>query len=350
MNSATVPVTAMTTQTNNTNARTAVHNRMLRYIVEDADKYKNAESAAKMDILSNWSDHIVSHLRIENNAIANPVVESSYPPDETVGRAIIEFFEATTDILMAATSLLVQPRDLKVTALLGIVPVINVLASPLDNALRTMSYLLNDLNWNPDRLWSALAFTQDFAKSQLALKDKSWQVQPFWLWTKQLGVQACLTNWKPNNNTLSDKMWYVTPFRHLPNPDATVAAMATKVPWSFGAALEFYQDEPEEDVSADMAKTIFQMDYAQANATLSTQLLLSLMFNYSRYQSYSEGMQIFQNKHPDLFAAFELQVSLYDSQKDADHYASECETAWMHSIQEHPIDCMALPDLGLECP
>ena len=126
--------------------------------------------------------------------------------------------------------------------------------------------------------------------------------------------------------------------------------MATKAPWSFGAALEFYQDEDEEHVTPSMVKSIFTMDYAQANPGLSTNLLLSLMFGHAKHQAYAAGMALVQEQHPDLYAAFQLQVSLHDDVYDAEKYAPACIESWNHAIHGKAVDSVPLPDLGFESP
>ena len=332
--------------------QTTSHRHGLEDIVWTKEKYDRAPTEQKSLLLKEWGEKIAFHLVCEKQSPNYSLHASSCLSAEQIGDAIITFFEAARVALVARPWPHTPEGKPNNAALAGIVSILDAISpnKNIGSVSPTMDYILNARAWNPDGLWFALDSTQNLAKDQLALTDKSWQAQPFWRWTAQLGIQACITDWTPNKNFQGDKMWYVTPFQQLPDPDAAVRTLAAKVPGSFGAALEYYQDEPEEHVSADMAKTIFQMDYAQANAGLSTKLLLSLMFDYSRYHAYGAGMQIFQDKHPDLFAVFELQVSMHDSSDDAEKYASSCETAWMQAVHGKPIDCIPLPDLGLERP
>ena len=342
----------MAAKTDNEHSLPTAHRLGLEEIVWAAEKYRQAPDVEKAHMLEKWGSHIAFNLKVENTVTEFSLHASSRVTAEQIGSAIAAFFEAAQTCLLELPwphTPQGKPDNPALTALVSIIDAWEASAMAAKGA-GTMDYVFNTLKWNPDGLWVALFATQEMVKRQLELEDKSWQVQPFWRWTAQLGVQACLTEWQPNNNSLSDKMWYVTPFHEMDNADVAVQQMATKAPWSFGAALEYYQDEPEEHVSTDMAQTIFQMDYAQANIALSTQLLLSLMFEYSRYHAYSAGLQILQDKHPDLFAAFKLQVSLHDGPQDAEKYASACESAWMHAVHGKPVDCMALPDLGLESP
>ena len=142
----------------------------------------------------------------------------------------------------------------------------------------------------------------------------------------------------------------VPPFSSVSDPDAAVASLAAKTPWSFGSALEYYQNEDEENVSANMVRTIFAMDLKKANALLSIRMLLELLFNNTRCQAYSSGMEQFQIRHPDLFAAFQLQVSLHENVFDAEKYAPACIDSWNHAIHGKAVDSVPLPDLGFEGP
>lgn len=343
----------MTPQTNYEEAISVAHVHVLADVILWQQLYKDAPPDEKASYIEQWGLALARHFGLEKESSVYARKAMSEPSAKQVGESVIAYFQAAQDMLLAFPWKHDPQGNSNNPALIGMEAITDVFAADGQHskfASPTMAYLLNTMNWNPDGLWFALASTQEDTRRQLALDNKDWRVQPFWRWTAQLGVQACVTDWKPNNNKLSDKMWYVTPFRALYAPDAAVAAMATKVPWSFGAALEFYQDEDEEHMTPSMVRSIFTMDYAQANAVLSTQLLLHLMFNHARYQDYKAGMALVQEKHPDLYAAFQLQVSLHDDVYDAEKYAPACIESWNQAIHGKPLDSTPLPELGFESP
>lgn len=343
----------MTPQTDYEEDISAAHDQVLNDAIAWHKLYKDAQPEEKAACIEQWGLALSRHFGLEKDSSAYASNATSEPSAKQIGESVIAFFDAAHDMLLTFPWRHDPQGNSNNPALIGMAAITDAFAADGKHskfASPTMAYVLDTLNWNPDGLWLALASTQEDTRRQLALDDKDWRVQPFWRWTAQLGVQACGTDWKPNNNTLSEKMWYVTPFRALYAPDSAVSAMATKVPWSFGAALEFYQDEDEEHVTPSMVQSIFTMDYAQANARLSTELLLHLMFNHARHQSYESGMALVQERHPDLYAAFQLQVSLHDDVYDAEKYAPACLDSWNHAIHGKALDSVPLPDLGFEGP
>lgn len=325
-------------------------------VLEDAivleDRYANASAENQAALIEQWGLSLARHLELEKESQAYAHNASLAPVAGYIGHSLIAFFEAAQKMLLVLPwkHTRANPSNPALTGLVAIIDAVCKDDNHLKRGSPTVAYALNTMRWNPDALWLALNSTQELAQSQLAFDNKDWRIQPFWRWTAHLGVQASLTDWIPNDNHLSDKMWYVTPFVRLPNPNAAVAAMAEKLPWSFGAALEFYQDEPEEDVSQNMIESIFTMDLAKANARLSTELLLNLMYGHAQYQAYGAGLDMLQQRHPDLYAAFQLQVSLHDDIYDAEKYAPICVEFWNYAIYGKTMDSVALPDLGFEGP
>ena len=322
----------------------ASHLRVLKDILSDGNNYHRASPTDRGTALIAWASSIATHFRMEQRSpgchIQGPAV-----PEQQIGSSIADFLDIVNDRLRETSK-----SDFVNPALLALVSVLDALTPSGTMVFSpTLDHVVNTRKWSPDALWLTLASTQELVEKQLFLPNKDWRIQPFWRFTAVLGIQACLTNWTPQHGTVADSMWYVTPFHALSDPDAAIATMATKLPKSFSAALEFYQNENEENMTPNMVASIFGMDYAQANAPNAVRTLLDIMTDHVLYQSYNAGMQLFQARYPDLYTMFQLQVSL-QHHNDSDWGTAGCVDGWNRILHGQTPASTPLPYLGFESP
>ncbi len=62
------------------------------------------------------------------------------------------------------------------------------------------------------------------------------------------------------------------------------------------------------------------MDWSKTNDKVAVQMLLEMIYDHNLDDAYPDGMRCFRQHRPDLFAAFQLQASLFNGADDAQEY------------------------------
>lgn len=317
----------------------------LNDILREARMYSER---ALPDLLERWGESVANHFILEN--ISPPHNSKNALSEATslqIEQSIVSFFEAVTAQLNKVPWSIADNGKFYNAGLNALLKVTNALSTRSTKS-NTMERVLTA--WAPDAMWHSLKITQD--KQHSAQEDvvNRWEDLLFWRWTKVLGLQTVVSDWGPAKNSCSDGLWYVTPFCSLPNPDAAVASMAAKMPWSFGAAMDFYRSEDESNITPSMIETIFAMDLSKADAALSTRILLELIFDYTRYGNHMPAMEYFREKNSTLFSSLQLHTVLCKDIMDLDNHISASVDTWTKVVNNIAIEQIPLPDLGFECP
>ena len=92
------------------------------------------------------------------------------------------------------------------------------------------------------------------------------------------------------------------------------------------------------------------MDWSKTNDKVAVQMLLEMIYDHNLDDAYPDGMPCFQLQHRDLFAAFQIQASLFNGSQDAEKYTQPCLPGWNQAIHGAEISTLPLPELGLERP
>lgn len=300
------------------------------------------------DVLERWGDCVANHFILEHMTLechsndALPVALSS-----RIEKNIVTFFDAVTSQLNQVPWFTAANGRMYNAGVNALLKVTDALSNSSTQSI-TMDNVLTV--WSPEALWHALKVTQDDQYRVQQDTGSQWAGLLFWRWTKVLGLQAVVSNWQPKQNSFSDGLWYVTPFCTAPDPDAAVATMVEKMPWSFGAAMEFYRHEDDNNITENMIESIFSMDLSKADTVLSARVLLELVFDYTRYGHYTPAMEYFQKKHSTMFLAFQLHAVLCGDILNLEQHVSTCIDTWRKVVDEKAIEQIPLPDLGFERP
>lgn len=327
------------------------HRRALNDIVRLAGQYRMAPDKEKCSLLKEWGACIAYHLETELRGPSTLYALDHVEPEKLskdVLNSIGCFFDAVQAQLMVLPWPYTPQGVPRHPGLLGLIAVLDVADKNIAGS-PTLNKVLTDGMWNPERLLDVLQSTQQLQRESDPESANKWENLPFWRCTQMLAIATLTSEWVPPPN-YGPKMWYVPLFHKFPDPDKALATLIAKVPHSLSAALEFYQSEPPEHLTPGMIERIFAMDFAKTNSTMAVQLLLELVYDHYLDDGYNEGMLFFQREHPDLFAAFQLQTSLFDSAKDAEEHTPACLPAWNHAIHGTAIEALPLPELGFESP
>lgn len=294
-------------------------------------------------------NRIASHLIMEPHGEAFSI-RNALPTikPEQVETAILTFLEEAPKALLGTPWTTTYAGPLEHPAMTGIVAFIGAISKdPV--ASPTVHALLTSGRWNPDPLWFALAETLT-QQAEMFGASTRWELYPFWRFTAMMGQYAIGTSWTPNKNGVSDNMWHVTPF-HKHDHVATLETMATKMPWSAGPALQYYQlTELKEEAVVPVVSAILGMNFAESEAKFCLEMLLEMTYDHGIDQSYDVLLKCFQEKYPGLATAVSFQASLLSEVSEAAAAVPALFSSWEHEIHGKAIDQMALPELSFERP
>lgn len=341
----------MLNETSDENTTFIEHRRALNEIVRLATEYEMVPDKEKCALLQEWGARIAYHLETELRGPSTLYALDHVEPEELakdVLSSIAHFFDAIQTQLMVMPWPYTPQGVPSHPGLRGLTAILdaadkNIAGSP------TLNCVLASGAWNPERLLGVLLSTQQLQRQADPERTNTWENLPFWRCIQMLSIAALTSQWVPPPSH-GPKMWYTPIFHKFPDPDKAMATLIEKVPHSLSAALEFYQSEPPEHLTPGMIERIFAMDFAKTNSTMAVQMLLELTYDHQLDNAYSEGMRCFQQMHPDLFTAFQLQASLFSAAADAQDYTQACLPAWNQAIHGMAIDALPLPELGFESP
>lgn len=341
----------MFNETNDDNTTFIEHRRALNDIVRSAAQYQAAPHEEKCSLLEEWGTCVAQHLEIELLGPSTLYALEYIEPPELVNdvlRSIGHFFEALQTQLMVMPWPHTPQGVPQHPGLRGLIAILDVADKNIAGS-PTLNRVLTSGIWNPERLLDVLQSTQQLQRSSDPESAKKWENLPFWRCIQMLAIATLTSQWTPPAG-YGPKMWYMPLFHKFPNPEEAFSTLVDKVPHGFSAALEYYQSEPPENITAAMIERMFAMDWSKTNATIAVQMLLELVYDHNLDNAYPEGMRWFQHHRPDLFAAFQLQASLFDSSKDAEEHTQACLPGWNQAIHGVAIEAIPLPELGLESP
>lgn len=229
------------------------------------------------------------------------------------------------------------------------------------SASPTYSYLLHHLQWDPSELLNVLHATKEQQLTEYLSVNSTnnikfvaplgWKTETYWLLQKEFCMQTLDTSWVPPHNGHSDGMWYTDPMDNDSGDTLRRATiLAKKMPWSFGAALEYYRDaqrfEPTE-------RLIFDMDWSIADPSVSTYTMLELIDKTSWHEHQLFAIDCIKRRSPELLNAFNANLEVLQKCPDLftkDSVYQSCKEAWKHIVQKESTVSMTVPDSVFECP
>lgn len=327
------------------------HRATLDNIVGLATAYQEAPEKEKCALLEKWGGLIAHHLDMELHGLSplfalDDIVPTTLADD--VLRSVGQFFDALQTQLMVLPWPYTPQGVPRHPGLRGLVAILDV-ADKNTSGSPTLNCALTSGIWDPAPLLGILLSTQRLQQDSDPQGTRRWQNIPFWRCTQMLAIAAITSEWVPPPE-YGPKMWYVPLFHKFPRPEQAFAILADKLPHSFSAALEYYLSESSEHMNSAMIERMFAMDWSKTNDKIAVQMLLEMIYDHNLDDAYPDGMRCFQLQHPDLFAAFQIQASLFNDSQDAEKYTQACLPGWNQAIHGAGINTLPLPELGLESP